>query len=489
MADVFISYSQRDRATAKRLAAFLAARGIDVWWDTAIVGGESFRDAILRELEAARVAIVIWSTNSIGSRFVLDEADRAAATAKLLSVLDQDFQPRFIPMGFGSFQAVPLDDEDRIVKALEARGIMPRVQAQSAAAAPSVQPVVIADEATLEHTAWTFVKDRSDPRLLEEFLGKFQNGHYSFLARRRLLELRWDRLRSGDDIEALQAFVAEDPEGELAQPARARIAELEAAKATRLEEERCKAEADKAAERRAAAEASSAAETAAWETIKGTSDVAALKRFLDTFPDGANAAAARKRLDQLITDAKFVDEWWGRIRDSGNRRELLSFAKAHPHDPRAGEAKALMDILPPQRRSWKWIAGIAVVAIGAIAAIGQVVIEDQARSTRSQERAAEAAAEEERRLTEARCQEAQKQRTRFADFTLVMDSRLTSVSRENYEYPSHTTIEQDHADCAAQCRRRTWCRAFDPHSRCDLYASDIKSDADTSCRNYWFRRK
>ena len=45
MTDVFISYSQKDRAIAKNLAEKLTGKGLTVWWDTELVGGEKFREA------------------------------------------------------------------------------------------------------------------------------------------------------------------------------------------------------------------------------------------------------------------------------------------------------------------------------------------------------------------------------------------------------------------------------------------------------------
>ena len=42
MADIFISYSQKDRALAKSLADALKACGYDVWWDYEVSVVECF---------------------------------------------------------------------------------------------------------------------------------------------------------------------------------------------------------------------------------------------------------------------------------------------------------------------------------------------------------------------------------------------------------------------------------------------------------------
>src|SRR5215813_2336378 len=61
MADIFISYSKADRSIALKLSAFLEAEGWTVWWDRSLSAGETYRDEIMKELTAARAAIVIWT--------------------------------------------------------------------------------------------------------------------------------------------------------------------------------------------------------------------------------------------------------------------------------------------------------------------------------------------------------------------------------------------------------------------------------------------
>jgi hypothetical protein len=46
MADVFISYSQKDPEPTKALAADLEALGYTTWWDTSLLPGECFPDKI-----------------------------------------------------------------------------------------------------------------------------------------------------------------------------------------------------------------------------------------------------------------------------------------------------------------------------------------------------------------------------------------------------------------------------------------------------------
>lgn len=105
MTDVFISYSRKDRARAEVMADALKARGLDVWWDTHLKAGAEFRQEISQKLESARAVIVIWSEESVASRFVCDEADVGAQQDTLFPVLVDLVD---IPLGFRQIQTADL---------------------------------------------------------------------------------------------------------------------------------------------------------------------------------------------------------------------------------------------------------------------------------------------------------------------------------------------------------------------------------------------
>ncbi len=103
MADVFISYASEDRDRVRPLAEALQARRISVWWDRALVAGDDYANVIERELDAAKVVVVVWTEASVGSTFVRDEAGRAKDQGRLVPVqLDRGVK---IPIGFGTIQA------------------------------------------------------------------------------------------------------------------------------------------------------------------------------------------------------------------------------------------------------------------------------------------------------------------------------------------------------------------------------------------------
>jgi len=105
MADIFLSYSRSDAHAAKWVAEALGARGWNVWWDPGIAPGEEFRDRILEELQAARCAVVLWSSAAVKSGFVLDEAERARHRGVLVQALIERISP---PLGFGHLQYATL---------------------------------------------------------------------------------------------------------------------------------------------------------------------------------------------------------------------------------------------------------------------------------------------------------------------------------------------------------------------------------------------
>ncbi|WP_420127941.1 TIR domain-containing protein [Longimicrobium sp.] len=104
--DIFISYARKDRERVRPIADELARLGYTIWWDTGLVTGEDFHERIEEMLEGARIVVVVWSRNSVDSKFVRDEARRAERRGALLPVfIDPAIDP---PLGLGEIQASDL---------------------------------------------------------------------------------------------------------------------------------------------------------------------------------------------------------------------------------------------------------------------------------------------------------------------------------------------------------------------------------------------
>jgi hypothetical protein len=107
MADVFISYSSKDRDRARTLAIALADLGWSVWWDREILTGQAFDHAIERELDCAKCVVVLWSQASVESEWVKNEAASAAERGILLPGKVDGTRP---PLEFRRKQTADLTD-------------------------------------------------------------------------------------------------------------------------------------------------------------------------------------------------------------------------------------------------------------------------------------------------------------------------------------------------------------------------------------------
>ena len=96
MADIFLSYAEEDRAAARRIVGVLEAQGWSVWWDRRIPTGKTWRSAIEDGIRDMRCMVVLWSSHSIGSEWVNEEAEEGRAAAKLMPVLIERVRP---PLG------------------------------------------------------------------------------------------------------------------------------------------------------------------------------------------------------------------------------------------------------------------------------------------------------------------------------------------------------------------------------------------------------
>ena len=105
MAGVFLSYAHDDRARAERIATALEQAGHDVWWDRQIHAGRRFSQEIDEALNAAQWVVVLWSSHSVHSSWVQDEAAAGRDSGRLIPALLDDVVP---PLGFRQYQSIKL---------------------------------------------------------------------------------------------------------------------------------------------------------------------------------------------------------------------------------------------------------------------------------------------------------------------------------------------------------------------------------------------
>ena len=106
MADIFISYSRKDREKIAKLAAALEAEGYSVWWDQRIEAGSRFSNDIEKEINDASNVIVAWSRASVESMWVADEATIGRDSHKLIPICLDKVNP---PIGFRQVQTIAFD--------------------------------------------------------------------------------------------------------------------------------------------------------------------------------------------------------------------------------------------------------------------------------------------------------------------------------------------------------------------------------------------
>ena len=87
MADVFISYSSRDRQRIAPLLQLLEHWGVSVFWDQKILPGDDLRKRLVQHIESAKAILVVWSSHSIASDFVRHAAAFALTQRRIIQLL------------------------------------------------------------------------------------------------------------------------------------------------------------------------------------------------------------------------------------------------------------------------------------------------------------------------------------------------------------------------------------------------------------------
>ena len=105
MASIFLSYARKDKQIAQAIVAHLAERNCSVWWDQTLEPGAQWDRGIERELASASCVLVIWTTTSITSEYVRNEAAFALKQGTLFPIAVDGAEP---PLEFGKRQNATL---------------------------------------------------------------------------------------------------------------------------------------------------------------------------------------------------------------------------------------------------------------------------------------------------------------------------------------------------------------------------------------------
>lgn len=74
MTDIFLSYNRDDKAIARCFAQGFQSHGFTVWWDSTLRAGEAYDEVTEAALRTAKAVVVLWSLQSVTSRWVRAEA-------------------------------------------------------------------------------------------------------------------------------------------------------------------------------------------------------------------------------------------------------------------------------------------------------------------------------------------------------------------------------------------------------------------------------
>ncbi len=141
MSYIFISYSHSkiDEPLVIKLREWLDSHRYEYWWDDQLDSEVSYYKALTEKVNGASCVIVIWTSNSVQSDFVLDEAGRARKAGRLVPIAAKTFDVAEILVGFGSFHVIRFDQMDKLAGRLSKLGIEPQsITSQSPRSAPTI---------------------------------------------------------------------------------------------------------------------------------------------------------------------------------------------------------------------------------------------------------------------------------------------------------------------------------------------------------------
>jgi hypothetical protein len=294
MADIFISYSRDYRALTEALAEHLQARGYTVWWDTSLLLGQPFHEEIRRELDAAKVAIVIWSPAAVKSDWVISEARRAREQGKLITVRSADLNLGDIPPPFDVLHTDLVDDIERVDAAIAKLGGLPNAGEVILRMLRSMSPLHIAiavgavialfyftqgEKRGCTAQDWERTKktgELSALRAMKSYCTDTLYGHLADQEVNRRDDAAFVAAKTTNTMEAYNAYIAEWPKGRSAENARqaVRLIELDVA------------------------------EKADFAAAKAANTVAAYKNYLKRWESGGHFI---KEANQAIYDLEVAD--------------------------------------------------------------------------------------------------------------------------------------------------------------------------------------
>src|SRR5208337_216945 len=89
--------------------------------------GHPYRDVLQQRIETVKAVVVLWTENSIGSKWVRAEANLADHHGKLICLRDPKLDPKRIPMPFAEAHVIEPGKMQELMEALALKGAKPRI--------------------------------------------------------------------------------------------------------------------------------------------------------------------------------------------------------------------------------------------------------------------------------------------------------------------------------------------------------------------------
>ena len=384
MADVFLSYKRDDRDTVQMIVSALQKQGYSVWWDPKIDAGTRWDEMIERELEAAKCVLVVWSPESVRSRWVRTEANDGLERNVLIPVtIKGGVQPK----AFNLIQAIDLSHWDGSSAHEDFRkiiaGVAQKVGNQTVAKPPAAHDPTTSQELAL----WEYANASGDAEDLRDFVRLYPSSAYVSFAARKLEKLDWQKAEIAADASEIEQFLAEYPAGPFADKARASLAAiarqteagawdkaLKSGSAEQLAAFEKQFPASAHAGRARALAGEIADEKAQWALLQTAATPQAVEEFLRRYPNGRFAFDARA----LAVDAarrQTEETAWLKVAGSRSRKHLQRFVKTYPASQFVVEATSRLEVLPKPKTSWKMRVLGAAASLAVLVGITIATVE------------------------------------------------------------------------------------------------------------------
>lgn len=215
--DIFISYRRSDQALARSLVDALTARGVRVWWDQMIEGGEDWRDAIVETLTESTALLILFSEACNSSKQLKKELALADTLDKtVVPVLIENTKPKghfLYEMAAINWLQIHPNPETKVVGLADRLIDELDLQAQPAAPVFKAEQIPADGEAAPAPAAPEPVREEAplmEAKTARKVVSEAEKGREAKKGMRDFLPFKWYEILIAVGLGTLLAVFAED---------------------------------------------------------------------------------------------------------------------------------------------------------------------------------------------------------------------------------------------------------------------------------------